>query len=95
LPFLAGAFAKSKVHDDTFTPDYILEATLDDIKINCKSRSSITFNGTSPGPTIYLREEQTTWIRVYNKIPDNNVTVVSLHVLARFFKANKISTGMV
>uniref|UniRef100_A0A4E9ENH2 L-ascorbate oxidase n=1 Tax=Gibberella zeae TaxID=5518 RepID=A0A4E9ENH2_GIBZA len=75
LPFVAGAFAEYKVHDDTFKPDYVLEATLDDIKINCVSRSSIVFNGTSPGPTIYLQEEQTTWIRVYNKIPDNNVTV--------------------
>ena len=77
LPLVAGAFAKTYVHDDTFTPDYVLEATLDDIQINCKTRSSVTFNGTFPGPTLYLKEEQTTWIRVYNHIPDNNVTVVS------------------
>nr|CEG05309.1 unnamed protein product [Fusarium clavum] len=75
LPLVAGAFAKTQVHDDTFTPDYVLEATLDDIKVNCKTRSSVTFNGTFPGPTLYLKEEQTTWIRVYNHIPDNNVTV--------------------
>ncbi|KAM0427435.1 hypothetical protein ACHAQK_012032 [Fusarium lateritium] len=75
LPLLALASAKSRVHDKGFTPDYVLEATLDDIKVNCISRSSVTFNGTYPGPTLYLREEQTTWIRVYNRIPDNNVTV--------------------
>jgi hypothetical protein len=77
LPFLALASAESQVHDGSFTPDYVLEATLDDIKVNCISRSSVTFNGTSPGPTLYLKEEQTTWIRVYNRVPDNNVTVVS------------------
>ncbi|KAH7242664.1 Cupredoxin [Fusarium tricinctum] len=75
LPFLALASAESQVHDGSFTPDYVLEATLDDIKVNCISRSSVTFNGTSPGPTLYLKEEQTTWIRVYNRVPDNNVTV--------------------
>ncbi|KAJ4258939.1 Multicopper oxidase aurL2 [Fusarium torreyae] len=75
VPLLAVAFAKCQVHDDTFTPDYVLEATLDDIKVNCHTRSSVVFNGTYPGPTLYLKEEQTTWIRVYNRVPDNNVTV--------------------
>ncbi|KAM0231823.1 hypothetical protein ACHAP5_010923 [Fusarium lateritium] len=75
LPLLALVSAKSRVHDKSFTPDYVLEATLDDIKVNCISRSSVTFNGSYPGPTLYLREEQTTWIRVYNRVPDNNVTV--------------------
>ncbi|KAF5626146.1 L-ascorbate oxidase [Fusarium sp. NRRL 52700] len=75
LPLLVLASAKSKVHDQTFTPDYVLEATLKDIKINCVSRQSVVFNGTFPGPTLYLKEEQTVWIRVYNRVPDQNLTV--------------------
>lgn len=80
LPLLAQAIAKSKVHDETFVPDYVLDASLEDIKINCKSRPSVLFNGTYPGPALYLKEEQTTWIRVYNRMTDKNVTVVSLHL---------------
>ncbi|KAF5019433.1 hypothetical protein F66182_8562 [Fusarium sp. NRRL 66182] len=75
LSHLAVALAKCQVHDSGFTPDYVLEATLDDIKINCQTRSSVTFNHTYPGPSLYLKEGQTTWIRVYNRIPSNNVTV--------------------
>ncbi|KAF4460543.1 L-ascorbate oxidase [Fusarium albosuccineum] len=75
LPFLAGVFAEPQVHDDGFVPDYVLEASLDKIQIDCQSRLSVTLNGTYPGPTLYLTEGETTWIRVYNRMPDKNVTV--------------------
>lgn len=76
LPFLTGTLAGYLVHDGSFVPDYVLEATLEQIQIDCTSRLSVIFNGTYPGPTLHLREGQTTWIRVYNRMAHNNVTVV-------------------
>ncbi|KAL2678514.1 Multicopper oxidase aurL2 [[Neocosmospora] mangrovei] len=75
LPFLTGALAGYLVHDGNFVPDYVLEATLEEIQIDCKPRLSVVFNGTYPGPTLNLREGQTTWIRVYNRMAHKNVTV--------------------
>ncbi|RSL91621.1 hypothetical protein CDV31_015434 [Fusarium ambrosium] len=75
LPFLARALAGYLVHDSSFVPDYVLEATLDEIQIDCEPRLSVIFNGTYPGPTLHLQEGQTTWIRVYNRMRDKNVTV--------------------
>lgn len=57
-------------------PDYVLVATAANITINCQHRYSVIFNGTSPGPPLYLRENSTTWVRVYNNIEDQNLTVV-------------------
>lgn len=40
-------------------------------------RSNILLHlGTSPGPPIYLKENQTTWIRVYNDFASENLTMV-------------------
>ncbi|UPL03177.1 hypothetical protein LCI18_014111 [Fusarium solani-melongenae] len=75
LPFLTGALAGYLVHDSSFVPDYVLEATLEEIQIDCTSRLSVIFNGTYPGPTLHLREGQTTWVRVYNRMAHKNVTV--------------------
>ncbi|KJZ77661.1 hypothetical protein HIM_02838 [Hirsutella minnesotensis 3608] len=72
---LLGARAELQVHDQTFQPDYVLEASAGDIKINCQVRHSVTINGTSPGPSISLVEGQTTWIRVHNRLPDQNLTM--------------------
>lgn len=78
LALLLGAVgqAAAVVHDEGFYPEYVLEATEQDIQINCQTRRSVVINGTSPGPTIHLREGHTSWIRVYNRIPDKNFTVV-------------------
>ncbi|KAK2616565.1 Multicopper oxidase aurL2 [Conoideocrella luteorostrata] len=73
---LAGtALAEFQVHNATFKPEYVLEATLSDIKINCNTRRSVVLNGTSPGPTLHLREGHTTWVRVYNRMSDQNITI--------------------
>lgn len=61
-----------------YTPDYVLTATAENVTINCISRYSVVFNGSVPGPPLHLRENHTTWIRVYNNISDQNLTVVSL-----------------
>lgn len=69
--------AKFFKHDGSFTPDYVLVATAQNISINCHSHYSVVLNGTSPGPPLYMQEGRTTWVRVYNNIPDQNLTIVS------------------
>ncbi|KAK5080811.1 hypothetical protein LTR70_000484 [Exophiala xenobiotica] len=53
----------------------VLVATAENITINCLSRYSVIFNASFPGPHIYFKENQTTWVRVYNNIEDQNLTV--------------------
>lgn len=65
-----------QIHDENFQPDFVLEAIAKPVSIACGTRYSITINGTVPGPTIALQENQTSWIRVYNRIPDRNFTLV-------------------
>ncbi|RVX68439.1 hypothetical protein B0A52_07439 [Exophiala mesophila] len=60
---------------DSAEPDYVLVATAQDLNINCQTRYSVVLNGTSPGPPLYMKEGQSTWIRVFNHIKDENVTV--------------------
>jgi hypothetical protein len=59
------------------SPDYVLVATAENVTINCQTRYSVIFNGTTPGPALYMKENYTTWVRVYNQITDQNLTVVS------------------
>lgn len=66
-------------HDSSWEPEYVLVATSQNITANCQSRKSVVFNGTSPGPAIHMVEGQTTWVRVYNQMLDNNLTVVGQH----------------
>lgn len=75
---IAGARTSSDWRPWTFdhTPDYVLVATAENVTINCLSRYSVIFNGSLPGPPLYLKENQTTWVRVYNNIEDQNLTVV-------------------
>ncbi|KAI1127009.1 L-ascorbate oxidase [Nemania abortiva] len=67
--------ASAAVHDDSWQPEYALYATEEDITVNCENRRSVVFNGTFPGPTLYMKEGQTTWVRVYNHLPATNLTV--------------------
>lgn len=64
--FLARALANSSHHDETFTPDYVLRVTAQNISVDCTSRYSVIVNGSSPGPPLYFKEGVTTWVRVYN-----------------------------
>lgn len=84
-----------QAHDSNWEPDYVLEATATNITINCHSRYSVIVNGTSPGPTLYLKEGQTTWVRVWNRIPDQNFTLVSMQSHSLKHLLRKSSTGMV
>lgn len=67
---------RETVHDHTFQPDYVLRGTYDEqAQVACTTRPSVLLNGTSPGPELRLVEGVTTWIRVYNDIADQNLTV--------------------
>lgn len=84
-----------QAHGPDWEPDYVLEATATNITINCHSRYSVIVNGTSPGPTVYLKEGQTTWVRVWNRISDQNFTLVSIQSHSSKYLLRKSSTGMV
>jgi hypothetical protein len=77
LLLIRSVVSTSCVHDNSFHPDYILRATAQNISVACQSRYSVVINETSPGPAIYMEEGKTTWVRVYNDMPDQNLTVVS------------------
>lgn len=62
LLFTCRAFADAPAPESY--PDYELVATARNITINCQTRWSVVFNGTSPGPTLYMKENYTTWVRV-------------------------------
>lgn len=66
--------------DADFEPEYVLFVTEQDVAINCETRRSVVFNGTFPGPALYMKEGETTWIRVYNYISDQNTTAVWLNL---------------
>ncbi|KAF4554612.1 Multicopper oxidase-like protein 2 [Elsinoe fawcettii] len=72
---LGTSFAATVKHDASFSPDFVLVATLQLLEVGCSTRNSVVFNGTSPGPRLTLREGKTTWVRVYNNIPADNLTV--------------------
>ncbi|KAI9726641.1 MAG: bck1-like resistance to osmotic shock [Chrysothrix sp. TS-e1954] len=62
-------------HDARFTPDSVLRLSRTDAALACVYRTSVVVNGTTPGPRLTLKENQTTWIRVYNDMDDQNATV--------------------
>lgn len=76
---VAGLFgvANAVTHDDTFIPDAVLRVTEEKRKQSCVPEKDIlVVNGTSPGPVLRFEEGKTLWIRVYNDIPAQNLTMV-------------------
>ena len=71
------ALAASTVHNSSFSPDYILRVTSVALPMACESRQSVVVNGTSPGPTLNLTAGVVTWVRVYNDMTDQNLTMAS------------------
>lgn len=71
------AIVSQVLHDLDWAPEYVIVATEMDVTQNCQTRPSVVFNGTSPGPPIFLMEGQTTWVRAYNHMADKNLTIVS------------------
>lgn len=65
-------------HDTTFIPDAVLVVTQANVSQSCYGpKQTFLINGTSPGPSITLVENVTYWIRVYNDMPNENLTMVS------------------
>jgi hypothetical protein len=66
-----------KLHDSSFTPDFILRVTEQLFTQSCFTKDDvILLNGTSPGPEIRLKEGNVYWIRVYNDMQKKNLTMV-------------------
>ncbi len=75
------AYADTVIHDKSFTPDAILRVSSEERKQSCvPTKEILVVNGTSPGPELRLPEGKTVWIRVYNDIHDQNITMVSRHL---------------
>jgi L-ascorbate oxidase len=70
--------ATVSTHDSSFTPDFSLRISLENITQGCSIRESVVVNGTSPGPTLRIKPNKVTWIRVYNDMTDQNLTMVKL-----------------
>ncbi|KAK9311319.1 Cupredoxin [Lipomyces starkeyi] len=66
---------KLRYHDQSFTPDVVLRVTESSISRACSTRYSVVINGTAPGPEIRLRQARTYWIRVYNDMETQNLTM--------------------
>ncbi|KAI1432080.1 L-ascorbate oxidase [Xylaria sp. CBS 124048] len=67
--------ASVAVHDSSWKPEYAIYVSKENITVNCEQRLSVVLNGTFPGPSLYLKEGQTTWVRVYNRLSDLNLTM--------------------
>ncbi|KAH6842656.1 Cupredoxin [Chaetomium sp. MPI-CAGE-AT-0009] len=73
--WLSATLAETVVHDDQFKPDHVLRVSVAKVPSACEIRDNVVVNGTSPGPAIHLLPGARTWIRVYNDIPDQNLTM--------------------
>jgi len=74
--FASLASAVTEVHDENFVPDAIIRVSSAQTKQSCvEEKEVILINGTSPGPEIRLQEGRTFWIRVYNDLEHENLTM--------------------
>ncbi|KAK3401811.1 multicopper oxidase-domain-containing protein [Sordaria brevicollis] len=73
--FLGSVLALTAVHDYSFIPDHHLRVSIRKVNFGCETRESLVINGTSPGPAIRLLPGARTWIRVYNDLQDQNLTM--------------------
>ncbi|KFY22306.1 hypothetical protein V493_06685 [Pseudogymnoascus sp. VKM F-4281 (FW-2241)] len=70
------ASAAVQVHDETFVPDAVIHVSSAIRKQSCVDEKEVVLiNGTSPGPEIRLQEGKTFWIRVYNDLKHENLTM--------------------
>ncbi|KAM7186812.1 putative L-ascorbate oxidase [Naviculisporaceae sp. PSN 640] len=74
--WLSGAtLADLVTHDESFSPDHILRVTIGEITSGCQTRKDVIVNGTSPGPALHILPGASTWVRVYNDMSDQNLTM--------------------
>ena len=65
------------VHNGSFTPDAVLRVTAQDINLGGIRRLTTLVNGSIPGPELRIPEQEVAWIRVYNDMQDQNLSMVS------------------
>jgi FtsP/CotA-like multicopper oxidase with cupredoxin domain len=70
----AAALGRPVVHGSDFVPDHVLVVTYETL-----------VNGSTPGPTLRLQPGKTSWIRVYNNMPNDNLTMVSIAHISLYF----------
>lgn len=64
-------------HDESFTPDFILRVTEQEFTQSCITKPNVLLiNGTTPGPLLRLTEGNIYWIRVFNDMDSQNLTMV-------------------
>lgn len=74
---LIGVASATTTHNENFVPDAVLRVTEEERKQSCvPTKDILVVNGTSPGPTLRFTEGKTVWIRVYNDIAHQNLTMV-------------------
>ncbi|KAK4099441.1 multicopper oxidase [Parathielavia hyrcaniae] len=56
-------------------PDHVLRVSIANVPSGCETREDVVVNGTSPGPAIRVLPGTRSWIRVYNDMDDQNVTM--------------------
>jgi hypothetical protein len=67
------------IHDSSFSPDFILRVTKELFTQSCITKLDvILINGTTPGPEIRLVEGNIYWIRVFNDMDNQNLTMVGI-----------------
>ena len=66
------------IHDDSFRLDAILHVNMQNISVGGINRLTTLVNGSLPGPELRFSEGRPVWVRVYNRMEENNLTMVSL-----------------
>ena len=81
---LAGAW-KLCEHGDSFKPDAVLRISLSNTTLGCIDRYTALVNGSSPGPELRFRRSKAVWIRVWNDMSNENLTMVSTYHKTRIY----------
>jgi L-ascorbate oxidase len=68
---------EAHVHDASFIPDAVLRISAETVSVGGIQRHSVLINGSIPGPELRFPEGKVIWIRAYNDMADQNVTMVS------------------
>lgn len=77
FPLILPHHVTAIVHDDSFSPDAILRVTAQNFSLGGIQRLTTLVNGSIPGPELRVPENETAWIRVYNDMENQNLTMVS------------------
>jgi len=82
------------LHDTSFSPNFTLRVTEQPFTQSCITKNDvILINGTSPGPELRLREGNIYWVRVFNDMENNNLTMVPRFPLLQTEKSENSFTN--